>query len=185
MAGKFPNFNWSEDNYANWLRQNAVNLNLGVGSGIAQMLVGTFNPSPSGFISNETSGLEKIINNIKENYIHSLEPNSAKGNVNGGDINVSRNKNGFFFYQMCIKREYAEIIDNYFSMYGYKVNEVKIPNIEGRRNWNYVKLLNPNVEGTNIPEFELNEFKKQLENGITFWHNPATFRDYSQDNSIV
>ena len=70
-------------------------------------------------------------------------------------------------------------------MYGYKVNDVKIPNITGRQNWNFVKLLNPNIEGSEIPEADLNKFKAQLELGITFWHNPATFRDYSQSNNIV
>jgi hypothetical protein len=86
---------------------------------------------------------------------------------------------------MCIKQEYAKIIDDFFSQFGYKVNTLKVPNIKGRLNWNFVKLLNPNIEGVEIPEFELNEYKKQLEAGITFWHNPMTFRDYSQSNTIV
>lgn len=212
-AGRFPTLNWTRDNYAEWLRLNALNMNVGVGLGLAQIGtgivtnlgdLGLFNQKLSqqrskgniqawnksfldysGSLGDIGSGIEKIGGIMLENYQHSLIPNSSVGNVNNGDINVSDNKMGFFFYHKSIKYEFAKIIDNFFSMFGYKVNEVKIPNIEGRRNWNYVKLLNPNVEGTNIPEFELNEFKKQLENGITFWHNPATFRDYSQDNSIV
>ena len=66
-------------------------------------------------------------------------------------------------------------------MYGYKVNNVKIPNILGRKNWNYVKTLGSNIEG-NIPQNDLQEIKNMFDNGVTFWHNSNTFLDYSQDN---
>lgn len=131
------------------------------------------------------SGLSKIKDNLMTNYQHGMEANSSRGLINGANINIAGDMNGFFFYQKSIKSEYAKIIDDYFSMYGYKVNELKIPNINGRTNWNFVKLLLPNIEGTLIPEEDLNKYKKQLEEGITFWHNYNTFRDYSQTNSIV
>ena len=39
---------------------------------------------------------------------------------------------------MRCKDEYMKQIDDYFSMCGYKINEIKIPNITGRRNFNFV-----------------------------------------------
>lgn len=209
-AGRFPTLNWTRDNYAEWLRLNALNMNVGVGLGLAQIGTGIVTNLAgigeakqlidkqrakgdyknslldySGSLGDIGSGIEKIGGIMLENYQHELIPNSSVGNVNNGDINVCSNKMGFFFYHKSIKYEFAKIIDDFFSMFGYKVNTLKVPNIEGRLNWNYVKLLNPNIEGSNIPEAELNEYKKQLENGITFWHNPATFRDYTQSNTIV
>jgi hypothetical protein len=85
---------------------------------------------------------------------------------------------------VSIKAEYAAIVDNFFSMFGYKINRIKVPNITGRRNWNYVKT-NGCYVGGNVPQDSLNEFKNMLDNGITFWHNPSTFMDYSQSNTIV
>lgn len=41
LHGKFPILNWSTDNYAVWLSQNSLNLNVGIGGGIAQMVLGT------------------------------------------------------------------------------------------------------------------------------------------------
>ena len=76
------------------------------------------------------------------------------------------------------------LIDNFFTMYGYKVNNTKIPNITGRRNWNYVKTVDCNIEGY-IPQEDLNEIKGMFNNGVTIWHNPATFLDYSQNNDII
>ena len=65
-----------------------------------------------------------------------------------------RGRNGFSFYKMSIKQEYAKIIDDFFSMYGYKVNEVKIPNVTGRTNWNYVKTIDANILG-DIPQEDM------------------------------
>ena len=84
-----------------------------------------------------------------------------------------------------LEKEFAKIIDDYFDMFGYKVNKMEIPNLHTRVNWNYLKLISPNVESEDVPEKDMNTYKQMLTNGITFWHNPNTFRDYSQNNSNV
>lgn len=81
-----------------------------------------------------------------------------------------------------INEEYARRIDNYFSAYGYKVNEIKIPNINSRNNWNYIKTVGANIHA-DIPQGDLQAIKDMFNSGITFWHNPATFLDYTQTNS--
>lgn len=93
-----------------------------------------------------------------------------------------RGRNGFSFYKMSIKKEYAKIIDDFFSMFGYKVNEVKIPNVTGRQNWNYVKTIDANILG-DIPQEDMQKLKDIFNSGVTFWHNPNTFLDYSQSNN--
>ena len=85
---------------------------------------------------------------------------------------------------MSIKAKQAEILDEYFDQFGYKCNRVKIPNINGRRNWNFVKTIGCYIEA-NIPQDDLQEIKAMFDKGITFWHNPATFADYTQSNDIV
>ena len=188
IAGKLPTLNWSSDEYTNWLTQNSVNIGLGIASsgltivgGIGMMATGGGAVAGAGAV---VSGAMSIANELGAVYQHSLQPNSAKGNVNGGDINVCDHKNGFYFYKMSIKEEYARIIDNYFSMFGYKINRVKVPNITGRSNWNYVKTINCNFDG-DIPQTDLNIIKAMFNNGTTLWHNPSTIYDYSNSNNIV
>ena len=188
IAGKLPTLNWSDDEYTNWLTQNSVNIGLGVASagltiigGIGMMATGGGAVAGAGAV---VSGTMAIANELGAVYQHSLQPNSAKGNVNGGDINVCDHKNGFFFYNYSIKEEYARIIDNYFSMFGYKINRVKVPNITGRSNWNYVKTINCNFDG-DIPQTDLNIIRAMFNNGTTLWHNPSTIYDYSNSNNIV
>ena len=85
------------------------------------------------------------------------------------------------FSQYCIRREFAEKIDKYFDMFGYLTNTVKIPNLNNRPNWNYVKTLGANITG-NIPQVDMQQIKDIFDNGVTLWHNASTFLDYSQNN---
>ena len=80
-----------------------------------------------------------------------------------------------------IKRQFAEKIDKFFSAYGYQTNIFKSPNISNRPNWNYVKCQGINIEAY-IPQNDLQTIKNLFNNGITLWHNPNTFLDYSQNN---
>ena len=66
------------------------------------------------------------------------------------------NKMSPTYYKMTIKQEYARIIDNWFTMYGYKVNRLATPNIHKRSNWDYIKTIQVNLEG-NIPEVDLDQ----------------------------
>lgn len=188
IAGKLPTLNWSDDEYTNWLTQNSVNIGLGIASngltivgGTGMMATGGGAVAGAGAV---VSGAMSIANELGAVYQHSLQPNSAKGNVNAGDINVCDHKNGFYFYKMSIKEEYAKIIDNYFSMFGYKINRVKVPNITGRSNWNYVKTINCNFDG-DIPQTDLNIIRTMFNNGTTLWHNPSTIYNYSNSNNII
>lgn len=186
-GGKFPQTDYIKDNYEIWLRQNAINLNLGIIGGIAQATIGTafLTGGDLSGVSNVGSGIGGILGTMKQVFLHSRIPPTSAGNVNTSDLKLSLQKNTFTFTQMCVTSHYARKIDKFFSMYGYKTNDVKIPNITGRLNWNYVKTIGAIVESTSVPEKYLNEYKEMLNNGITFWHNSSTFLDYSQSNSIV
>ena len=85
------------------------------------------------------------------------------------------------FTRYTIKKEFAERLDKYFDMYGYTINELKNININSRPNWNYIKTQGANILG-DIPQYDLQSIKEMFDNGITFWHNPETFLDYSQNN---
>lgn len=88
-------------------------------------------------------------------------------------------KNIFCTYS--IKSQFARRIDKFFDLYGYATNELKIPNTNNRPNWNYVKTEGANIMGTFNQE-DLQTLKSIFDNGVTLWHNTATFLDYSQNN---
>lgn len=197
--GKFPICNYDVDMYTNWLTQNSVNIaghkfssddlaglnaitgfTNTFGSLAFSVATGTPMMSGSGLISGATGIAQAVIQKKQ----HELVSNAVRGDLNNGDIVTATSNNCFKFYHMSVRQEYARIIDQYFSMYGYSVNELKLPNITGRTNWNFVKTIGANIEG-DIPEGDINELKSMFNNGITLWHNTSTYLDYSQNNAII
>ena len=188
VIGKLPIGAYNNDVYTNWLTQNGVNIGLNVvssglqvASGVGMMATGGGALAGAG---NVASGVLSIANTLGSVYQHSLIPDSVSGNVNCGDVNFTLGLTNLEFKRMSIKNEYARIIDNYFSMFGYKINRVKVPNITGRSNWNYVKTIDCNFDG-DIPQTDLNIIKAMFNNGVTLWHNPNTMYNYSNSNNIV
>ena len=85
------------------------------------------------------------------------------------------------FTRYTIKRQYAERIDKFFDMFGYMTNKIKIPNLNNRPKWNYIKTEGANILG-NIPQLDLQLIKNMFDSGVTLWHDTNTFLDYSQNN---
>lgn len=182
--------------YTNWLTQNSINVlgqtittddmniasaGLGAIAGTATNVgVGNF----AGAGMSIASGFAGIAGAVIQQKQHNMIAPTVNGQLNSADVNVASGNNTFHFYKMSVKQEYARIIDNYFSMFGYKINRVKVPNITGRSNWNYVKTINCNFDG-NIPQTDLNIIRAMFNNGTTLWHNPSTIYNYSNSNNIV
>lgn len=197
-SAKYPICAWTTDAYTNWLTQNAVNMGTqwveSANQGGANMLktmigttVATGNPfigMGAGLLSFGGNLLGTALDQHKAKSNANMVADQARGNVNAGDIVWSKLRSQFTFIPMSIKPQIAYCIDEFFSQFGYKCNRVKVPNITGRRNWNYVKTVGCYIEG-DIPQDDLAEIKSMFDKGITLWHNPATFADYSQPNDII
>jgi autotransporter adhesin len=151
-----------------------------VGAGAAALASGAGSLVGGGLIA---GGIGGIANTAIQTHEHSYAPNNTSGSLNSSDVNFINSK-CFGFYPMSIRREYAIKIDRIFDSIGYRTNEMKIPNITGRRNWNYVETQAVAILGS-IPQNDLQRIKDMFNSGITFWHNPTTFLDYSQNNDII
>lgn len=181
VGAKTPQCSWHTDYYTNWLTQNAVNITTAPLATGLQAVQGIAFGNPLGAIGSIFNGITEQMN---KKYQAKLMPDQIHGDVSAGDIAFSAGRMCFTYTQKCISPAFAGIIDNYFSMFGYKVNDVKLPNITGRANWNYVKTIGCYIEA-NIPQDDLQEIKGMFDRGVTFWHNPATFCDYSASNDII
>ena len=180
---KLPICSWNTDSYAVWLAQNQLNMQVSLTRNALKTGAGIVTKNPELIGSGIGSYAGDVLNSMSESYIAQHVPDEAHGDVNGSDYNYSK---GVFceFRRMSVRREFAQRIDEYFSALGYATNRVKIPNVTGRRNWNYVKTIGCYIEA-DIPQKELSDIKSMFDRGITFWHNPATFADYSQNNDII
>lgn len=175
--GKFPICNWTSDEYTNWLTQNSVNIGVGIASGFGEALTG-----------NVAGAINTIGGQLLQ--VHQMKFTSAqsRGNTNCGDVISASFKNTFFFQQMRIKEEYMIIIDNYFSMYGYKCNRVKVPFSNHRENYWYTKTIDVSIEpvtSKGIPMNDQQKIKECYNSGITFWRDPSKICDYSVSNEEI
>lgn len=128
------------------------------------------------------AGLGGLANLAGQYYKMERVPNSARGNTSG-NAKFQNEFTGYYMSSVVLRNEFAHIVDDFFSMYGYAIDRVKIPNREGRRNWNYVKMQNSCHRGT-VPASDMDKINEIYNSGITFWHT-SDIGNYSLDNSIV
>lgn len=206
----YPSISWTSEYFSSWIaqNQNLVNLNLDRGqfnyeigmskesvNYMGNQISNAMNANVGKFVSDSGNVLLDTYS-MTQNHDYDIKetmgqiekqkmlPNTSSIGTNAGILGYGY-QNSDIFTSYSIKAQFAERIDLYFDMYGYQTNKLKLPNITGRPNWNYVKTLGLNAlqkSTANIPQEDLLEFKNLFNNGITLWHNPATFLDYSQNN---
>ena len=188
--GKIPICSWANDIYTNWLTQNGINIGLNIlgstlqiASGTAMLGSGAGSLAGAGQIANGTMGIAQTVGQV---YQHSLIPPSLEGNINSADVTFAEGIEKPICYHMSIKPEYARIIDNYFNLYGYKVNITKVPNITGRQNYNYIQIADSeNLGYGDIPAKAIDMINKIARRGVTIWHNHTNLGDFSVSNNII
>ena len=189
-GGKYPICCWNTDTYTNWLTQNSVNNTLSYVQGAAQVGAGLLMGLGTGGLGwaigggSIAGGVTTIANTLAQKHQASMIPDQVKGNTNCGDVITGDKANCFMFYKMSIKKEMAKIIDGFFSMFGYQVNEVKIPNKAHRSRYWYIKTDGINLDGA-IPQNDLQKIKNCYDKGITFWRNASEIQNYDLSNDIV
>lgn len=187
QAPPLPLANWNSDQYTAWLASTTHSRNVKSISGLFSMIGGAALIATGGGAlvgaGMIAGGVGALASQSAEIADHSKDSMANHGSITGADVNYGASM-VFGAYQYCITEEYARKIDKLFSVIGYKTNRVKIPNVTGRRNWNYVQTQSVAITG-NIPQEDLQTIKDMFNNGVTFWHNPATFLDYSQNNGII
>ena len=175
QIGKFPTLSWASDSYINWLTQNGVN--------IATSAISSIGSSLSGKYGSVASGIAGLIGNF---YQGSLQSNVAHGNVNMGDLSFRDSLYNFKLMRMRCKKEYLQVIDDYFSRFGYQVNITKIPNLTGRQNWNYVEIgASEYIGNGSVPLNFMETINNACRRGVTIWHVHNNIGNFNLDNSIV
>ena len=197
----FPQCAWSYDSYKAWVSQNAGTIGAGIltlagswASVLAPWLMGgtagagsSATPLPGkaplispdildGF-SPSKSLVGSTLAAAGQVYDHQRKPPQAGGNSNPS-LTYQSGMLTFWYYRKRIKDEYAEIIDDYFDMYGYKINAVKVPNRAARPCYTYVKTIGCAVDGQ-LPADDAKKIQSIFDAGIRFWRATAEFGNYN------
>ena len=141
-------------------------------------------------INGSSNILNDTINLVAQVKTASTQPNHARGQQSSS-VFCAMGYQGFHYMPYRIQGQFAKTIDDFFSMYGYKTNRLKVPNRNGRKSWNYVKTCGCNLTGS-APADVTASLVQIYDKGITFWRctdlsagNPFTrVGNYSLDNSL-
>jgi hypothetical protein len=186
---KYPICEWNCDAYINWLSANAVNIPnqiIGFTNNLSsQFQNGGIDSTAGSIASNIINVAGNIANIIGQFYSASLLP-SIQGGNNTGDVNFVSNANNVLIYEYKVKDQFLKVIDDYFTRFGYKINDITMPNIIGRRNWNYIEIPSSESIGYGtVPSQYMEEINNACRKGVTIWHNHDNLGNFNLDNSIV
>lgn len=108
-------------------------------------------------------------------------PDRIQG-VRSSGVQLMSSVAGAYVSEYALKGEYMQIVDDFFTRFGYRVDTLKVPQFNSRPNHNYLKTADCNIEG-DMPQDDADEMCAMFNAGLTVWHNPATFGNYSPNNS--
>lgn len=195
-----PKCAWVTDMYKAYLAQNASSLavenalNVGMaafsaykiatGSGIISsagggVLSGT---EAANAISSGVTGLTSVAKSVAKQMDATTMADNAHNAGTAVSAQYSQGQFQFTPFIARIKPEFARIVDNFFTMYGYATNRLKRLNVETRPKYNYIKGSNLCIRGK-IPSTAASVWERVISNGITFWEPGTPIGDYSVDNS--
>lgn len=196
----FPTCAWNSDIYKLWLaqnqNQNAFNLATGglkiiggigtaiLSAGATATGVGAV-PGVAGIgagLATAYSGAQQIAGMMHQAHDKDIVPPQANGNFSSS-VNITDNKLGFSLYYKSVTAEMARMLDDYFTMYGYRLNRVQVPNIHARPKYTYVKTVGCNMQG-NLCNADLIRLQSIFDKGVTFWVDGNRIADYTQDNTV-
>lgn len=192
VINNFPQIPFAVDSYRAWLAQTQSTRKNKLISGIATGAVGggstgaaagPIGAAVGAFIGGVGGAITAGINNSIADAEARDQANKWSG-ASTGNTEIATGNLAFRVNHMCLTAEQAKVIDDFFSMYGYQVNEVKAPSIHTRARWNYLKTNGLNVIGS-VPAECYDALRRIHEHGITYWENHAEIGNYALSNPPV
>ena len=197
VLSNFPQCPWSGDVFKAWWAQNKASfVTSGVtsvlsalGSGVSTGITATaFSANPAvgvgaGAVAAGISIISTVANSVAKVEDIKNTPSQTHGQTQTDSLNPGIGRVQFDFYSMSIKRQYAQIIDEYFDRYGYATKRNKVPNRNVRPHWTFTKTIGCTITGS-IPADDAVAICDIYNNGITFWKNGNEVGNYNLDNRV-
>lgn len=198
--GNYPTCAWNSDTYKLWLAQNqnsyfnavagsalkivggaglAVLGAMGVGSGIGAVAGVS---GVAGGVAMASSGLSQAANLVAQHGDKEIEPPQARGGFSTTN-NITNGRHTFDLYRTQVTVETARILDDFFTMYGYKINRVQKPILNARPAFTYVKTVGCKIAG-NMCTADIVAIESIFDRGLTWWKNGDRVADYTQTNTV-
>lgn len=173
----YPHCALAIDTYKAWLAQsgsgrvvenltNMFGLNIGdAGKSLLQTGVNVLMRNGINTFTNPLSSIFSTLQQQTQAYVQAPGSKNSMGNT----VSHSMDLDYISLYQVQIREEYARIIDDYWTMFGYPIRRLQIPEWNVRSSWNYIKTIDCSYKGSVEPDM-LAKFRNIFDNGVTIWH---------------
>lgn len=134
-----------------------------------------------------TNDVLNVANQLIKVHNAKILPDAFNGTANNLATCVTAQRYGFHVQQVCVRADYAEQLDSFFTMYGYKQNKLMTLShaaLHNRSRFTYIKTVNMDVTGA-IPADDKALFCSIFDRGIRFWYDRGTIGSYSAANNVL
>jgi hypothetical protein len=129
--------------------------------------------SPMGILT----GAEQIMNVLAQENQAAKVPNQVTAFTDGALERICF-YSGIKISLFTMTSYYEEVCQNFWHMYGYPVNKLRTPNMTTNSDYRYVKMINPNIEGGQVPAEDMREIENVFSKGVTMWFSPSLYKHY-------
>lgn len=194
----YPMCSWNVDTFKVWVSQNAVPMIIQAAGGALQSAIRgrIIQPHLENYMPmrqeetflGRTGAVKSLIGSVtgalSEGYSAAIASDMVKGNFTNKGANFALGQMHFHFGRVSVQHEYAKIIDDYFTRYGYAIKKLQAPNLNARPEFTYIKTIGCTINGS-VPADDERNICNIMDNGITFWNNPANVGQYGLNNVPV
>lgn len=196
----YPMCTWGEDGFTEWINNNLFRACATVGVAVGGAAVAPAAGTALATVSSAPTALSttgQMIPMMPDvSTPHLSTPHSSEGVKASVDLSIPSERGfvrGFATSDLLMGIDYgrrimgfckhltyqsARIVDEYFSLYGYATNRVKVPARNNRPCWNYVKTKGCTAHGY-LPASDIRAICAIYDRGITFWKKDATIGSYN------
>lgn len=196
----FPKVPIFTDSYRQYLAKNKYRDMFSIVNAIGSSAIGiasafaTGGATAMGVVGNLGGVYNTATSLIAQHYEASLQPPGLVGQMGTSDIKLGKLMFGYTFLGMSVDYEHAQVIDNYFTRYGYKLARSLVPsrNNKGKReNFTFIKTVECNIgiKNNNMMQDDEKAIEAIYNRGVRFWYGRKDgvrlYKDYSENNPIV
>lgn len=181
LTTDFPTVSWINNTYQTWLEQKSAQNILSMVQGVAQFGLGIAQIGAGSKVSGTAriiSGASNVANSIDERRVASTLPNTINGQMSNCFNYAKGSGIGFQIINRCLRKEFIEQIDNYFTMYGYAMKQYNHPKLDARKYYTYIQtagcIIKPLDSGKGMPSSVQRQIADIYDKGITFWRYSTT-----------
>ena len=100
------------------------------------------------------------------------------------NIAVGKGYLKYRFFHAHVRDSEVKRIDDFLTVYGYSINKVETPNLNGRQYWNFIKTHNAEISGS-MPASSRSAIARIFDGGIFFWKSHSKLGNFMTNNNVV